>query len=93
MYGSNPGYVSSSRCRRPRCTEDFTLERLLGGMLGVLASLVRRWGFYSRYVTYSFLNIVVVDCLSIVEQSCSRSIEAPNCVFGLSRRRGGYVIT
>lgn len=33
MKGSRPGYVSSSFWRRPRCTEDFTLDRLLGGIL------------------------------------------------------------
>lgn len=33
INGSKPGYVSSSFWRRPRCTEDFTLERLLGGIL------------------------------------------------------------
>lgn len=33
MKGSRPGYVSSSFWRRPRCTEDLTLDRLLGGIL------------------------------------------------------------
>lgn len=33
MNGSRPGYVSSSFWRRPRCTEDLTLDRLLGGIL------------------------------------------------------------
>lgn len=33
INGSRPGYVSSSFWRRPRCTEDLTLDRLLGGIL------------------------------------------------------------
>jgi hypothetical protein len=33
MNGSKPGYVSSSFWRRPRCTEDLTFDRLLGGIL------------------------------------------------------------
>lgn len=35
MKGSKPGYVSRSFWRRPRCTEDLTFDRLLGGILAV----------------------------------------------------------
>lgn len=40
IKGSKPGYVSSSFWRRPRCTEDLTLDRLLGGILIEISVLV-----------------------------------------------------
>lgn len=33
MYGSKPGYVSTNFARRPRWTDDLTLERGLGAIL------------------------------------------------------------
>lgn len=36
MYGSKPGYASSSFWRSVRCTEDLTFERVPVGILGVL---------------------------------------------------------
>lgn len=33
MYGSNPGYESKKFWRRPRWTDDLTLDFVLGAML------------------------------------------------------------
>lgn len=35
MYGSKPGYDSTKFWRKPRCTEDLTLDFVLGAILSL----------------------------------------------------------
>jgi hypothetical protein len=63
MKGSKPGYVSSSFWRRPRCTEDLTLDRLLGGILDgthrLAGVLKNNWWLWLSHRSYACLDL---DC-------------------------------